>query len=440
MSKDTVPGVPSSASVGDEVMMVEMTSLLPHLGSPSRDSEELMADLRHRRPLVLVATLGGITAALGVLVVLSAIVMVGWFLTDSGSHGTPGDAVRIGSVTWLVGHGSGVQVGASLITMVPLGVVMLIGFGLWRAGHRVGDAISGHGPDADRLADGERDWTVPIATGLFTLGYALTVAVVGSLTSTASLGLDVTGATLRAIMLAAVIGGVGIAVGSGRAAIWAMAVPGTIRVAAVIAWRLILAWLMVCTAAFVIALALDFSTAANLMDQLGTDGAQSAVYLLAMLVVVPNAVLFGGSFLLGPGFTVGAGTLVAPSGVVLGPLPMVPLLAALPDAGPQPGWTRWLVLLAGLVAALVVARVQRRHPTTAWSEGLVRGLAGGVGAGLVFGLLAHWSGGAIGPGRMTDVAPHTLDATVRAITAMGLGGMVGGAAMTWWQRRRADSL
>ena len=34
---------------------------------------------------------------------------------------------------------------------------------IWRLGHRVGDSVSGHGPDADRIADGERDWTVPIA-------------------------------------------------------------------------------------------------------------------------------------------------------------------------------------------------------------------------------------------------------------------------------------
>ena len=420
--------------------MGAMTSLFSHRGSQSRSSEEITGDLRHRRPLALVATLGGIVAALGVLVVLSAVVMVGWFLTDSGSHGTPGDAAQIGAVGWLVGHGSGVNVAASTITMVPLGVMLLIGFGLWRAGLRVGDAISGHGPDADRLADGERDWTVSAGSGLFTLGYALTVAVVGALTSTPELGLDVTAATLRAVLLAAVVGGLGISVGSGRAAIWAMAVPPTIRAAVLILWKLVLGWLAVCAVALVVALLFDFSTAANLMDQLGTDGSQSAVYLLALLMVAPNAVLFGGSFLLGPGFTIGTGTIVAPSGVVLGPLPMVPLLAALPDAGPQPGWTQWLVVLAGLVAVLVVVQVQRRYRTTVWSDGIIRGLAGGVGAGVVFGVLVHWSGGAIGPGRMTDVAPYALDATVRAVTAMGVGGMLGGAAMTWWQRRSAPAL
>ena len=40
---------------------------------------------------------------------------------------------------------------------------------------------------------------------------------------------------------------------------------------------------------------------------------------------------------LGPGFTVGAGTLVTPQAAAVGALPMFPLLAALPDNGPARG-------------------------------------------------------------------------------------------------------
>ncbi|UDY24373.1 DUF6350 family protein [Nocardioides sp. Kera G14] len=440
MGKDTLPGVPSGSGAAREVMMDAMTSLLPESRTRARTSAEVTADLRHRRPLVLVATLGGMGAAAGVLVVLCALAIVGWFLTDSGSFGQPGDAVRTGATAWLVGHGSGLRVSGSLVTMVPLGLMVLIAWALWRAGHRVGDSISGHGPDADRIADGERDWTVPTAIGLFSLTYAVAVAVIGAVTATPEMGLDMTRATVWGLLLSAVVGGAGIAVGSGRASIWLVVVPPAIRAAALTVWRILAGWLLVSTLMLLGALVLDFSTAANVMSQLGTNGTESILYTLVTLVVAPNAVAFSGAFLLGPGFTVGAGTLVAPAGVVLGPLPMFPLFAALPDAGPQPGWTGWLILLAGLVAVVAVIQVQRRHPTTRWDEGLVRGLAGGVGAGLLFGLIAHWSGGAIGPGRMTDVGPHVLDATVRAVTAMGVGGVVAGAGVTWCQRRslRAD--
>ena len=56
-------------------------------------------------------------------------------------------------------------------------------------------------------------------------------------------------------------------------------------------------------------------------------------------------------------------------------------------------------------------------------------------AGVVFGLLALLAGGAVGPGRMTDVGPLAFSVLVHAITAFGIGGLLGGLAMTWWQRR-----
>ena len=56
-------------------------------------------------------------------------------------------------------------------------------------------------------------------------------------------------------------------------------------------------------------------------------------------------------------------------------------------------------------------------------------------AGVLFGVLAALAGGAVGPGRMTDVGPLAFDVLVHAITAFGIGGLVGGLLMTWWQRR-----
>ena len=44
-----------------------------------------------------------------------------------------------------------------------------------------GDALSGHGPDADRISDGERDLTVPTAVAMFVIGYILVAVVVSSL-------------------------------------------------------------------------------------------------------------------------------------------------------------------------------------------------------------------------------------------------------------------
>ena len=69
-----------------------MTALLP-----PRDADRL-ADLSTRRPLVLVATLGGAAAAAGTLLVCLAAGVVGWFLSDGGAHGVPRDGLRTGAL------------------------------------------------------------------------------------------------------------------------------------------------------------------------------------------------------------------------------------------------------------------------------------------------------------------------------------------------------
>ena len=107
-----------------------------------------------------------------------------------------------------------------------------------------------------------------------------------------------------------------------------------------------------------------------------------------------------------------------------------------PTTAPTPGWTPWLIAVPPLVAASAAARAQRRHPTLRWEEGALRGCAGGVLAGVLLGALAAVAGGAVGPGRMRDVGPLAFDVLVHAITAFGIGGLLGGLAMTWWQRRR----
>ena len=88
-------------------------------------------------------------------------------------------------------------------------------------------------------------------------------------------------------------------------------------------------------------------------------------------------------------------------------------------------------------SAVAAARTQRRLPTLRWDEGALRGCAGGVAAGVLFGLVAALSGGAVGPGRMREVGPFAFDVLVHALTSFGVGGLVGGLAMTWWLRRAA---
>ena len=145
-----------------------MTALL---SAPARRSTPPEADPRRRRPLLLVGALGGGLAAGGLLVVCLGLAVTGWFLTDAASHGAPRDALRVGALGWLTGHGSGVRVEGVAVTAVPLLITLLAAWSCWRVGQRVGHSVSGHGPDADQISDGERDWTVPVAVTCFALGY-----------------------------------------------------------------------------------------------------------------------------------------------------------------------------------------------------------------------------------------------------------------------------
>lgn len=413
-----------------------MTSLLP--GPASALASAVAGDRsggRHRRPLLPVSLLGGAAAAAATLVVCLALGVVGWFLADAGAHGEPRDGLRVGAVGWLMAHGSGLRLGQVLVTAVPLGVSAVAAWAVWRFGHAVGDAVSGHGPDADAIADGERDWTVLRAALGFAAGYVLVALVTIRLAADPAVGLATGRVVLWCVVLCLGVGGAAVATGSGRAAIWASRLSPAVRAAGAACLRVLGWWAVVATAVLLGALVVDFGTAVNIMSRLHTDAGDAGVYTVLSATVVPNAALLASSYLLGPGFAVGAGTLVSPTLVQLGPLPMFPLLAALPGNGPTPAWTPFVLLLAPVVAAVAVVRAARRRPTGRYEQGALRGCAAGMLAGVLLALLTGLAGGAVGPGRMQHVGAPVVDVAVHAMTAFGLGGLLGGVLAVWLHRR-----
>src|SRR5262245_29699109 len=410
-----------------------MTSLLP---APRRTrSDAARGDATHRRPLVLLATLAGVVAAGATLVVCLAGGVVGWFLTDAGAHGAPRDGLRVGALGWLTAHGSGVYVGGVHVTAVPLGLSLLAALVVWRLGLRLGDSVSGHGPDADAIADGERDWTVPAATGLFALGYGAVAVLTHHLAASPATNPSLTRTLFWTALLCGGIGGAAIAVGSGRAAIWTSFLPMSLRACAAGAWRTLVWYVVASAVTLAVALAIDWDGAVNVMSQLHTSPGAATLLVGLCVLVAPNATIFSGSYLLGPGFAVGSHTLVTPTAVALGQLPMFPLLAALPDDSPTPGWTVALLALPPLVAAVAVYRTLRRYPTTRWDEAALRGVGAGLGCAVGFALLAALSGGAVGPGRMTDAGPMVFQVLLHGIATFGIGGLLGALVATWRHRR-----
>ncbi|GAA5150228.1 hypothetical protein GCM10023321_15190 [Pseudonocardia eucalypti] len=99
--------------------------------------------------------------------------------------------------------------------------------------------------------------------------------------------------------------------------------------------------------------------------------------IVLSLCYLPNALVASVSWLAGPGVSIGAAT-ASPLFTSAGPLPAVPLMAAMPLERP-PGWTALVFLLPVLVGALVGRRCRDADP----AEPLRRLPAVGVAAGVV---------------------------------------------------------
>jgi hypothetical protein len=384
---------------------------------------------RPLRPLALGAAVAGAVSSGAVLLGCMGLALVGWFASDAGGHGTTRDALRVATDGWLLGQGSNLHLTAgaasATVTAMPLGLTLFCVYvahrlGVWAATTSAVDDLRSLGLGAVVMA------------GVYAL-VALVCAVVAS-TPTAEMSL--LGAFGGAFLIALVGGGTGLVRGAQDVVDWRARVPESARAIAAGAIATVLLLVVASSVLVAVTLLLDLGTAANVLSRLHADVSGGLLYTALVAMVAPNAVLLSGSYLLGPGFAVGTGTLVSPAAVVLGPVPAFPLLAALPSPGTPPDW------LAGLVAAPVVAAVVgavlmlRRHPVLSYEAGAARGLGSGVVAGVLTTALVALAGGSVGPGRMADVGAPLLDTLISATVAMGVGGLVAGVAATVWARRR----
>jgi hypothetical protein len=373
------------------------------------------------------AAVAGVAAALLVALGCMTVGVVGWFASDAGSHGTTRDAIRVGTDAWLVAHGAHLHVATSgvsaVVTAVPLGLTLLCVY----VAHRFGRW-------AAQTSAVEDVRTLLLGALVMSGVYGVVALVCAVLAATATVEPGLLSAFGGAVVVSLVGGGTGLVTGS-DALDWRARVPRTLRAVAVGALATTLLLLAAAATLLTVALLLDLGAAANVLSRLHADVAGGLLYTALVAAVAPNAVLLTGSYLLGPGFAVGAGTVVSPATVTLGPVPAFPLLAALPSEGTQPAWLGALVAAPVLAAVLGAGLMLRRHPVLTYEAGALRGLGSGVGGGLLVTALVLLAGGSVGPGRMAYIGAPALSTLVSATVAMGVGGLVGGVVATWWARR-----
>jgi len=375
------------------------------------------------RPLLVAGTLAACSVTGVGLAVLTILVLVGWIAAPHPGLGLVG-VLRTAAVLWLVGHHVGVQVSdAGRIGMLPLGLVLLPGALLWRAGRWLVRGVV--------VASPAQALTAALAVAV---PYSLLAGGLAAASRTALAAPSIPQAFVAGFVVAAVAVGFG---ASRALAPWsqlgALLSPRTRSVLAGAAASLAM---LGAAGALLTAMALashvrEFGAVNGLLAP-GIVGA--GLLFLAELAYLPNAVLWAIAYMLGPGFAVGTGTIVAPTGSALGQLPAFPLLAALPQNthGSGSTWLAVLVLacpyLAGALGGLLVARIA---PTPVLEAAPIRGFCCGALTGAVLGVLAAFAGGPLGDGRLAAVGPSAWQVAVVAALEVGIAAAVTAGAANW---------
>ncbi|MFC4565843.1 DUF6350 family protein [Nocardiopsis mangrovi] len=383
------------------------------------------------RPLY---TAGGIAAAwaAGVgLVVITTLTVVGWVAAPHGTFGEDFLGVfRTAVQGWLVGHNVGFGIPGGRVTMLPLGLVVLPGLLLYRAGRWLA-----------------RSCELPRLRHVFRAALAIAgpyAAICGTLAligQTEVIRPSMPQALVAGFVLAFLAGGLGALLqllkdkGIPRRRLLSLMPerPRSLLVGTASATGLLL---LAGAVLFCASLIAGFEEAAATTRELEPGVVGGALLLAMQLIYVPNAVVFGVAYAVGPGFAVGAGTMVAPTGVAVGPLPLFPMLAALPENGPAPALS--IIALAAPFLAGGVAGVltQRSAPTVVSEAAPLWGFVCGVTTGLVCAALSILAGGPLGAERLATVGPSPWQ--VGLITALEVG--VAAAITAWlahWRYFRA---
>ena len=393
---------------------------------------------------VALGVLAALQAAAASLAAAGVPVVLAWAAAPGDRAPWPA-AARLSADLWLAAHGAPVEVPGGEVSLVPLGMLAVPLLACWFAGVRLARQLDPRA-DAVRAGVGRAQPVLPPRRAVVALVVAYG-AVAGGLAHLAA------GADARPVTPHAVLGGLvvaaagavpGVAAWRGRGArggfgVLARAggVPPILRDwarPAVAALAVLLAASALLT---VVAIVLGWDRVSAIHQALRPGLGGGAALVLGQALVLPDAVVWAAAYVAGPGFAVGTATAVHPGGTVLGPLPALPLLGALPVPGSNPAWLWWLLavpVVAGAAGGVLVARGARRAPFTQWATD-----AGGTGlvTGAATALLAWLASGAAGPGRMARVGPVAWQVGLAVAVEVGAGALVAVVAAAFVRRRRA---
>ncbi|MFI7222515.1 DUF6350 family protein [Nonomuraea angiospora] len=419
-------------------------SMLGKLPGSSGDDDET------RRPLPVSGMLAA-AATLGVgLAALTTLTLVGWIAAPRGTLGTglPG-VFRTAAQLWLAAHHAGFAIQGGRVGLLPLGLIVLPAVLLYRAGRwmardadlrlRLPARLPKNSPKEQAGARRRAQLAVVVQAGVsLAAPYALLAGLIALAASNEITQPFIGEALLSHFVLAFLAGSLATARMIGPWRVMLRLLPERVR-ALTVGTAVATAVLLVAGLALVlVAVVLNFGQVKELSDVLSPGLVGGVLLLLLQLLYLLNAVVWASSYIAGPGFAIGADTLVAPTGVQLGTVPSLPLLGALPESGPVPGWMMAVVAVpfaAGAVAGVMVARIS---PSPSYEAAPLWGFLSGVVTGLVAGLLAALSGGPIGGGRLATIGPSPWEVALSVAVEVGVAaGISAGVANLLLLNKRA---
>ncbi|SLJ94480.1 cell division protein PerM [Arthrobacter sp. P2b] len=372
--------------------------------------------------------------------VLARLAGQSWLLV----HGVPLELTAAGS-------GTAAQADGKFLTLIPLGLTLIPFLLAWRAGRRLARASY-----TDQLWQALLgSWVVYAAFGAATgficrtadvainLGYALLVPLVPY-----ALGM-VVGARREAGSWSRLIGvdAVDWISRTSQHSRWAGSYLASAAKAGFVA---IVSALALASALLAVDLFIHWNLVVAVYEALDAGAVGGAALTVAQLGYLPNLVVFALAWISGSGFAVGVGSQVSPLGTAVGPLPSIPVLAAIPSGPLDYAFVALVVpVLAGVLAGWWFLREGENHFDewlsikirarwfTATASTLVLGALTGLAAGLLTVALAWLAGGSAGIGRLTAIGPDPFWTGVWVAAEVGAGVVIGYAAGPWLERERA---
>ncbi len=397
-----------------------------------------------RRPLPVSGMLAAAwTLSVG-LAVLTTFTLVGWIASPRGALGTglPG-VFRTAAQLWLAAHHAGFAIPGGSVGLLPLGLTVLPAFLLYRAGIwmardadlrlRLPARLPKNSP-RDEANARRRAQLVLVAQAGISLAapYALLAGGVALVTHNEITQPFLGDALLSHLVLAFIAGSLATARTIGPWRSMLRLLPERLR-AVLVSSAAALGIMLVAGAALVLgAIVVNLTQVRALSEILSPGFIGGLLLLLIQVLYLLNAVIWGMAYIAGPGFAVGTGTLVAPTGVQLGNVPSLPILGALPEAGPTPVWAMAVVVLpfaAGAVAGVLSVRIA---PSPSYEGAPLWGFVCGLTTGAAAGALAALSGGSLGGTRLAAGGPAAWEVLLSVTLEVGVAAGISAGLANWW--------